>query len=99
MIESFLKPGRDMMYRIDTSGVFLYVNQALVSYFNSSVDELIGQNYLSLIDSSYHDRVASFYKLQLKEKQVSTYLEFPLKDHGSVKPLNWFLMRVVRQRN
>jgi PAS domain S-box-containing protein len=81
MIESFLKPGRDMMYRIDTSGVFLYVNQALVSYFNSSVDELIGQNYLSLIDSSYHDRVASFYKLQLKEKQVSTYLEFPLKDH------------------
>jgi PAS domain S-box-containing protein len=82
MKESFLRPGMDMMYRIDTAGNFLYVNQALASYFNSNVNDLIGKHYLSLIDVSYRDRVTSFYKLQLNEKQISTYLEFPLDEKG-----------------
>jgi PAS domain S-box-containing protein len=82
MKESFLRPGMDMLYRIDTAGNFLYVNQAMASYFNSKVNDLVGQHYLSLIDASCRDRVTSFYKLQLIEKQISTYLEFPLDEKG-----------------
>lgn len=80
MTNTLLKPGRDMMYRINTEGRFLYVNQALALYFKSEASELIGQSYLSLIEPSYRQKTQDFYRQQLQEKQSSTYFEFPLKD-------------------
>ncbi len=74
-----LKPGKDMMYRIDTEGRFLYVNQALALYFKSNPSDLIGQSYLSLIEPAYQKKAQDFYRQQLQEKQISTYFEFPLK--------------------
>jgi PAS domain S-box-containing protein len=79
MTNTLLKPGRDMMYRINTEGRFLYVNQALALYFKSEASELIGQSYLSLIEPAYQQKTQDFYRQQLQEKQRSTYFEFPLK--------------------
>ncbi|PTM03312.1 MAG: hypothetical protein DA405_10785 [Bacteroidetes bacterium] len=79
MTNTLLKPGRDMMYRINTEGRFLYVNQALSLYFKSEASELIGQSYLSLIEPAYRQKTQDFYRQQLQEKQSSTYFEFPLK--------------------
>lgn len=80
MTDTLMKPGRDMMYRINTEGRFLYVNQALAKYFKSDPQALVGQSYLDLVETSYRKKVQDFYQSQLQAKQTSTYLEFPLKD-------------------
>ncbi len=79
MTDYLLKPGRDMMYRIDTEGCFLYVNQALANYFGSEARQLVGQSYLTLVANSHRSKVQEFYRSQMHSKQTSTYLEFPLE--------------------
>jgi PAS domain S-box-containing protein len=68
----------DMIYELDESGKFSYVNPVLVSTTEFSDAELSNMIYDEIIEPHHRQRVLEFYKLQRKNRVRLTYLEFPI---------------------
>jgi PAS domain S-box-containing protein len=69
---------RDIIYTIDVTGHFTYVNPVAERITGYPASDLIGKHYLSLVQPGYHEEIAALYKKQYREKIPSSYYEFPL---------------------
>lgn len=67
----------DIIYRIDVHGRFTIVNSVATKLLGYSTEELIGKHFLELIRPDFRETVGRFYRRQLTQKLVHTYLEFP----------------------
>jgi PAS domain S-box-containing protein len=69
----------DIIYEIDDTGHFTYVNPVAEEILGYSGDEMIGMSYLELIRPDYRNRLRQFYLEQLESQQTDTYREFPIR--------------------
>jgi PAS domain S-box-containing protein len=67
----------DIMYRIDPSGVFTYVNPRVADVLGWTAEELVGTLYLDLIRPDYRTSARRFYLRQFARRIPTTYYEFP----------------------
>jgi two-component system, cell cycle sensor histidine kinase and response regulator CckA len=67
----------DIIYRIDQSGHFTFVNSIAGKVMNLPQEHLLGLHYLELIRHDYRSRASDFYRKQVTEKIPTTYFEFP----------------------
>ncbi len=67
----------DIIFTTDNKGFFTYVNKAGVLNSGYTLDELLNINYVDLILPEYKDQLQSFYRNQLANKTLSSYIEYP----------------------
>lgn len=67
-----------MIYRLNETGDFVYVNPATSHLTGYSTEELMKMNFLQLVSSRSHDEVQRCFNEQVQEKKPSIYLEFPI---------------------
>jgi len=68
----------EIIYRADHRGTFTYVNPASIAITGYTEDELLGRNYLDLIDPDYREAAALFYEHQFRARDRISYFEFPM---------------------
>lgn len=73
-----IENANEIIYRTDFRGNFVYVNPASVRITGFDEQELLGRNFLALIDPDYRDAASHFYHHQFRTHAPSTYFEFPL---------------------
>jgi two-component system sensor histidine kinase/response regulator len=73
-----IENANEIIYRADHSGRFTYVNPAAMRITGFEEEELLGRNYLDLIDPDYRDVAMRFYEHQFRTLAPSTYFEFPM---------------------
>ncbi|MBU2884562.1 PAS domain S-box protein [Gilvimarinus agarilyticus] len=69
----------DMVYELDPKGKFIYVNPVLIRISGFPEDELLNMHFSELVYESDIERVTEYYIRILKNKEVSSYLEFKMK--------------------
>jgi PAS domain S-box-containing protein len=69
---------QDIIFTASVDGVFLYVNPAVNEILGFTVEEIIGDHYLSRVHPLHRNEVQAFYEKQVTEKIKTTYLEFPV---------------------
>jgi len=75
----------DIIYQADARGHFTYVNPAAILITGYDENELIGRNYLDLIDPDYREAAESFYRRQFQGRESMTYFEFPMIAKSGVR--------------
>jgi two-component system, sensor histidine kinase and response regulator len=80
-----IENANEIIYRADHRGRFTFVNPAATRITGYEEDELLGRNYLDLIDPDYRDAAAHFYQHQFTTRQPSTYFEFPMVAKSGVR--------------
>jgi two-component system sensor histidine kinase/response regulator len=80
-----IENANEIIYRADARGVFTYVNPASTRITGYSQDELIGRQYLELIDPDYREAAAHFYRNQFDRREPSSYFEFPMIAKSGVR--------------
>jgi len=73
-----IENANEIIYRADHRGRFTYVNPASTRITGYGEDELLGRNYLDLIDPDYREAAEHFYENQFRTGAPSTYFEFPM---------------------
>ncbi len=73
-----LPQGIDLIYRFDPQGRISYLNHKAMSTFGLNPDEVMGKSYLDFVHVDFREKVSDFYQKQIKLKQASSYLEFPM---------------------
>jgi len=73
-----IENANEIIYGTDYRGHFTFVNPAAVRITGYSEAELIGRQYLDLIDDEYREAAAHFYLNQFRARTPSTYFEFPM---------------------
>jgi two-component system, sensor histidine kinase and response regulator len=73
-----IENANEIIYNADYRGRFTYVNPAATRITGYEEDELLGRNYLDLIDPDYREAAAHFYQHQFATREPSTYFEFPM---------------------
>lgn len=68
----------DMIYELDETGKFFFANSLLQSVSGFTQQELQQMMYWDLVHPEHLKRVVDFYRKQLKEAKLTTYLEFPI---------------------
>lgn len=68
----------EIIYRTNKDGNFIYVNSAAEKLTGYSSEEILNLNYLDLIRTDYISITTEHYLKQFKNKDESTYFEFPL---------------------
>ena len=67
----------EIIYSLNTKGNFTYGNPAGLKVTGFSLEELRQFNYQDLIVPEHRERITSIYIKQFRERQATTYLEFP----------------------
>jgi two-component system, cell cycle sensor histidine kinase and response regulator CckA len=67
----------DIIYTTDANGNFTHANSAALTTTGYSLEELQRFNYLNLILPEHRDRVSKIYISQFRQRQATTYVEFP----------------------
>jgi len=75
----------DIIYQADHRGHFTYVNPAAMRITGYDENELIGRNYLDLIDPAYREAADHFYRHQFQAREEMTYFEFPMIAKSGVR--------------
>ncbi|OYU97703.1 MAG: hypothetical protein CFE21_05285 [Bacteroidetes bacterium B1(2017)] len=73
-----IESATDIFYYTDSVGNFTYVNDIATKITGFNTQELLGMNYLDLVEPSQRARVESFYKKQSLLGNKVTYNEFPI---------------------
>jgi len=76
--KELVENAKEMIYRINEAGNFVYVNPTAVSITGYSEDELLGMHFSQLLREDYRNFAINFYTQQLEKKSHATYLELPL---------------------
>lgn len=76
----FIENSSDIIYRINESGNFIYVNLTALLITGYTKEELLKMNFADLVAEKYVKQVTSFYQFQMENKLESTYTEFPIVD-------------------
>ncbi|RYU96867.1 PAS domain-containing hybrid sensor histidine kinase/response regulator [Emticicia agri] len=77
---------RDIIYKISPEGYFTFVNPVVEQVLGYDEKEIIGKHFTELVLPEYREPLVNFYWNMMKEKQGSTYTEFPVlaKDQRTV---------------
>ena len=67
---------QDLIYYCDAHGRFTYVNPAAARVMEYPEDQLLGRDFLTLIDPDYRALAAEFYAQQVRTRTPNTYFEF-----------------------
>ncbi|MEX2116612.1 MAG: ATP-binding protein [Bacteroidota bacterium] len=87
----------DIIYRISPRGYFTYANPVAVRIIGYSLNEIIGKNYLDLVQPEFRKKAIRHYLEQTSGRIPSTYFEFPaIAKNGSVVWLGQNVQIVVR---
>ncbi|TNF41519.1 MAG: PAS domain S-box protein [Cytophagales bacterium] len=73
-----VEEAQDIIYEIDPSGYFTFVNRKAVEILGYTISELLSKHFHELIREDYRENVALFYSYQIEAKEKSSYLEFPV---------------------
>jgi PAS domain S-box-containing protein len=68
----------DIIYFTDAKGCFTWFNPTALEITHFTTKELLGKNFIDLIDPQHRHRAKRFYDLQMLRRTPNTYLEFPL---------------------
>jgi len=68
----------DVIYDLDESGKFTYVNPALIELSGYTENDLLEKSYFDLIHPDYMEALGQFYYEQIKAGKDSSYYEFPI---------------------
>ncbi len=75
----------EIIYSIDTKGNFTYGNPAGLKVTGFSLQELQRFNYQDLVVPEHRERIMGIYIKQFRERQATTYVEFPFfKKSGEI---------------
>src|SRR4030042_2561274 len=75
----------EIIYSINTKGNFTYGNPASLKVTGFSLEELRQFNYQDLVVPEHRERITSIYIKQFRERQRTTYVEFPFfKKFGEI---------------
>lgn len=77
---------KDIIYKITPEGFFSFVNPVVEKVLGYDEKEIIGKHFTELVLPDYREPLVNFYWNMMKEKQGSTYTEFPVmtKDQRTV---------------
>lgn len=73
-----LNMASEIIFRTNNKGYFTYVNRAAEKLIGVSEEELLKMNYTDLIHPDYISATKQKYLNQIKNKEESTYFEFPI---------------------
>lgn len=68
----------DILYRVNGSGLFTYVNPVAERITGYSEQELLSMTFDQLIHEKYRERTVKFYTEQVVNEIPATYYEFPI---------------------
>lgn len=68
----------DIVYKISPEGFFTFVNPVVEQILGFKENEIIGKHFTDLVLPEYRETLVGFYWDMMKEKQGSTYTEFPV---------------------
>jgi PAS domain S-box-containing protein len=68
----------DIIYFTDEKGCFTWFNPTALEITGFTTNELLGKNFIDLIDHQHRHRAKRFYDMQMLRRTPNTYLEFPL---------------------
>lgn len=68
----------DIIYRADAQGYFTYANQTASARLGYSQAEIIGRHFIEFVHPDWQQEVEAFYKKCRDERQMSSYLQFPV---------------------
>ena len=80
--ELLVQNAEDFIYQCDASGNFIFLNKQAILKIGYPKNELIGANFTKIIEEKYKEEVANYYLNHFKQKQDSTYFEFPISTRG-----------------
>ncbi|TAK61905.1 MAG: PAS domain S-box protein [Bacteroidetes bacterium] len=76
--ETLVLNAPDLMYTVDHSGMFSFVNERSIELTEFSREELLNMHYLELVDPDYIHVVKKHYVHQAFRGPEITYFEFPI---------------------
>lgn len=68
----------DLIYKLDSKGLFTYVNTIMLNFLETNEQDLLGTYYGSFIKEEKREEVISFYQNQIKNTIATTYFEVPI---------------------
>lgn len=68
-----------VMYTTDAIGLITFANNRVAELTEYTVEELAGKNFSFLVDTTWREKVVSFYMDQFRVKKQSSQLEFLIK--------------------
>ncbi len=80
--ELLVQNAEDFIYQCDASGNFIFLNKQAIVKIGYPKNELIGANFTKIIEEKHKEEVANYYLNHFKQKQDSTYFEFPIATKG-----------------
>ncbi len=79
--QSILDSAGDMLYELDETGKFIYVNKLLEQTTGYSKEQLYDMYYWQLVKKSWVKELVSFYMTQMSNQDEYSYNEFPIVNH------------------
>lgn len=76
--EVIVNNSQDLIYRLDVSGHFTFINKQSEKILGVKSHELMGQFYTSVVHPEWAEEVVDFYSHQFKSKIKNTYSEIPI---------------------
>ncbi|XOV66911.1 MAG: SpoIIE family protein phosphatase [Fluviicola sp.] len=76
--ELLVQNAEDLIYRCDTDGNFIFVNNIIFDKLGYSKSDLIGKDSVSVVPEDYQEEVRQFYRDHFTERKTTSYKEFPI---------------------
>lgn len=80
--ELLVQNAEDFIYQCDASGNFIFLNKQAILKIGYPKNELIGANFTKIIEEKHKEEVANYYLNHFRQKQLSTYFEFPISTNN-----------------
>ncbi len=77
--ELLVQNAEDYIYRCDTSGNYLFLNDISFQKLGYTKEELIGKSSLILVHEDYRTEVKNYYKKHFDSNKTTSYKEFPVR--------------------
>ena len=73
-----IETAHDVIYKTDKHGYFVFTNTMGTEVTGYTEAELLSMHYTDLIDPEYKTEVVEWYQQQFRDRQISSYKEFPI---------------------
>ncbi|PWH85904.1 SpoIIE family protein phosphatase [Brumimicrobium oceani] len=94
--ELIVKNADGLIFQMDTTGNFTFVNEKSCDVFERPKEELLEASLLDFVEPSYRKEVKKYLASSLRESSKGKYKEFPIRTHeGEVK---WLAQNLTTMR-
>jgi PAS domain S-box-containing protein len=76
--ELLVQNAEDLIYRCDTDGNFVFVNNNSYERLGYEKEDLIGKDSISIVPDDFRNEVRQFYRDHFMERKTTSYKEFPI---------------------